>query len=82
MVVVNVSQFVTPGFHSDTSGNFGKGSCLPERDVQVYLFTVFRTRTWSIQPRGDGKILRTPSPEGVGGEVGEPRNLFPRLGVG
>ena len=28
------------------------------------------------------KKLRPPSSEGVGGEVGEPRNLFPRLGVG
>ena len=29
------------------------------------------------------KRLRSPSSEGVGGgEVGEPRNLFPRLGVG
>ena len=28
------------------------------------------------------KRLRPPSSEGVGGEVGEPRNLFPRLGVG
>ena len=28
------------------------------------------------------KRLRPPSSEGEGGEVGEPRNLFPRLGVG
>ena len=28
------------------------------------------------------KRLRSPSSEGVGGEVGEPRKLFPRLGVG
>ena len=28
------------------------------------------------------KRLRPPSSEGVGGEVGVPRNLFPRLGVG
>ena len=28
------------------------------------------------------KRLRTPSSVGVGSEVGEPRNLFPRLGVG
>ena len=27
------------------------------------------------------KRLRTPSSEGEGVEVGEPRNLFPRLGV-
>ena len=28
------------------------------------------------------KRLRSPSSEGVGGEAGVPRNLFPRLGVG
>ena len=28
------------------------------------------------------KRLCPPSSDGVGGEVGEPRNLFPRLGVG
>ena len=28
------------------------------------------------------KRLRPPSSKGVGGQVGEPRNLFPRLGVG
>ena len=28
------------------------------------------------------KRLRPPSSEGEGGEVGVPRNLFPRLGVG
>ena len=28
------------------------------------------------------KRLRPPSSEGEGDEVGEPRNLFPRLGVG
>ena len=28
------------------------------------------------------KTLRLPSSEGVGGEAGKPRNLFPRLGVG
>ena len=28
------------------------------------------------------KRLRSPSSEGVGGEAGVPRNLFPRIGVG
>ena len=31
---------------------------------------------------GNGKDCAPPSSEGVGSEVGEPRNLFPRLGVG
>ena len=57
-----------------------KGSGLPKRHVQVILFTVFWTR--GIQPRDDGKDYALPSSVGVGGEVGVPRNLFPRLGVG
>ena len=57
-----------------------KESGLPGRHVQVYLLMSF----WilGIQRRGDGKDCAPPSSEGVGGEVGEPRNLFPRLGVG
>ena len=33
-------------------------------------------------PERRWQILRAPSSEGVGSEVGEPRTLFPRLGVG
>ena len=36
---------------------------------------------WHPTPRR-WKRLRLPSSDGVEGEVGEPRNLFPRLGVG
>ena len=32
--------------------------------------------------RGDGKDCALLSSEGVGGEVGVPRNLFPRRGLG
>ena len=46
-----------------------KGSGLPERHQGHPT-----PRRW--------KRLPSPSSEGVGGEVGEPRNLFPRLGVG
>ena len=50
---------------------FGK----PGRHVQVYLLMLHPTpRRW--------KRLRSPPSEGVGGEVGVPRNLFPRVGVG
>ena len=54
-----------------------KGSGLPGRHVQVNLLMSFRIL--GIQRRGDAKDC---APPGVGGEVGEPRNLFPRLGVG
>ena len=37
--------------------------------------------SWASTPRR-WKGLRPPSSEGVGSEVGVPRNLFPRLGVG
>ena len=58
----------------------GKGSGLPERHVQVYLFTV--SQTWCIQPRGDGKHCAPLPPKESGSEAGEPRNLVPWLGVG
>ena len=44
----------------------------------VYWFMTFRIQ--SIQRRGDGKDCAPTFFEGVGSEVGEPRNLFPRLG--
>ena len=56
------------------------GSGLPRRHVQVYFLIAIRIQ--GIQCRGDGKDCATPSSEGVGGEVGEPRNLLPRHGVG
>ena len=58
-----------------------KGSGLPRRFVQEQLLISFRIQ--GIQRRGDGKdCALPPSSEGVGGEVGVPRNIFPRLGVG
>ena len=59
---------------------WGNGSGLPRRHVQVYFLRSIRIQ--GIQRRGDGKDCAPPSSVGVGGEVGEPRNLFPRLGVG
>ena len=57
-----------------------KGSGLPERHVQVlFLMTI---RILGTQRRGDGKDCAPLPPKERGGEVGEPRNLFPRLGVG
>ena len=80
--VGNVSgkrQFVTPGQLLDESGQVGKR-----------LWQTRKTRPGAsshvIPDPGQPtlrrwKRLRHPSSEGVG-SVGEPRNLFPRLGVG
>ena len=73
-------QFSTPGHHADPGGNLGKWVRLTKKTrpgvvSQSNLDPRHRTpRRW--------KRLRPPSSVGVGGEVGEPRNLFPRLGVG
>ena len=42
----------------------------------------FRTQILGTQRRGDGKDCAPLPPKERGGEVGVPRNLFPRLGVG
>ena len=73
-------QVITPGLPSETGGNMGKrvrltGKTRPGASSHVVPDPRHPTlRRW--------KRLRLPSSEGVGGEVGEPRNLFPRLGVG
>ena len=73
-------QFITPGLPSETSGNMGKRVRLTRKTrpgVSLHSIPVQghpTPRRW--------KRLRPLSSEGVGGEVGEPRNLFPRLGVG
>ena len=73
-------QFVTTGHLPDASSTVEKGSGLPERDVQVlFLMTI---RILGTQRRGDGKDCAPLPPKEREGEVGEPRNLFPRLGVG
>ena len=54
-------------------------SGLPRRHVQVYFHIAIRIQ--GIQRRGGGQDC-APLPPELGGEVGELRNLFPRLGVG
>ncbi len=72
-------QFVTPGHLIDGGSNTGKRVRLtrktrPSASSHVVPDPGHPTpRRW--------KRLRSPS-SGVGGEVGEPRNLFPRLGIG
>ena len=59
-----------------------KGSGLPRRLVQVQLLMSIPDPDPGTQRRGDGKDCAPPSSEGEGGEVGVPRNLFLRLGLG
>ena len=55
-----------------------KGSGLPRRHV----FSHCNPDPGHPTPRRWKRLRLPPSSEGVEGEVGEPRNLFPRLGVG
>ena len=55
------------------------GSGLPRRHVQVFFHKTIRFQ--GIQRRGDAKDC-APLPPKEWIEVGVPRNLFPRLGVG
>ena len=57
-----------------------KGSGQPGRLVQVHLLVSFQIQ--GIQRRGDGKDCAPLPPKERRSEVGGPRNLFPRLGVG
>ena len=73
-------QLVTPGHQPDGGSNVGKRVRLtkktrPDASSHVIPDSGHPTmRRW--------KRLRSPSSEGMGGEAGVLRNLFPRLGVG
>ena len=73
-------QFVTPGTHSDPRGNLGKRVRLTRKTRPGVSSHSFPDPGHPTPRRW--KKLRLPSSEEVEGEVGEPRNLFPRLGVG
>ena len=72
--------YVTPGHPSDDGSNSVKRVRLTRKTRPVARVSHDpdpghpTLRRW--------KRLRSPSSEGEGGEVGGPRNLFPRLGVG
>ena len=75
-------QFIAPGLPTEAGGN--KGAAYQEHTSRC-IFTQYPSRTWGIQRRGDGKDCDPLPPKEhreTRGEVGEPRNLFPRLGVG
>ena len=71
-------QFIIPGLPAETGGNLGN---------RVRLTKKTRPGVSSISIPDPGhptprRRLRPPSSEGVGSEVGVPRNLFPRLWFG
>ena len=72
-------RFITPGL-PETGGNLGK-RVQRTRNTHPCVISHFTPDPGHPTPRR-WKRLRSPSSEGVGGEVGEPRNIFPRLGVG
>ena len=69
-------QFGTPGDHPDPGGTLGKRVRLTKK-TRPCVFSQSNPDPGHPTPKG-WKRLRSPSSEGVGGEVGEPRNLLPR----
>ena len=72
---------VTSGNLLDCRGNFGKRVRLT-RKTRPGAFSFVHPDPGHPTPRRRKNFLPPPSSEGVGGEVGEPRSLFLRLGVG
>ena len=70
-------QFGIPGHHSDPGGSKRVG--LARKTRRSESSHVISDQGHPTPRRW--KRLLLPSSEGVGGEVGEPCNLFPRLGV-
>ena len=73
-------------FDAATGHSVGEGSNMVKR-VRLTRKTRVSVPPVSIPDQGHStprrwKRLRSPSSEGVGGEAGVPRNLFPRLGIG
>ena len=73
-------KVVTPGHRVDAGGNTGKRVRLTRKTCPS-LMVHDTPNTGLLKPRR-WKRLRPPSSAGEVSEVGEPRNLFPRLGVG
>ena len=72
---------ITPGHSSDAGGNSGKRVRLTKKTRPGAASRVVPDPDPRHPTPRRWKRLRLPS-SGVGGEVGVPRNLFPRLGVG
>ena len=73
-------QSITPGHLLDAGSTVGKRVQLTKKTRPGVISHVNPDPGHSTPRRW--KRLRPPSSEGEGGEVGEPRNLFPRLWVG
>ena len=73
-------QSISPGHLLDEGGHVGKRVGLTRKTRPGASSHVIPDPGHPMLRRW--KRLRLPSSVGVGGEVGEPRNLFPRLGVG
>ena len=72
--------FVSPGHVHDAGSTLGKSVRLTIKTRRSVISHITPDPGHPTPRRW--KILRLPSSEGEGCEVGEPRNLFPRLGVG
>ena len=73
---------ITPGHSSDAGGNSGKRVRLTKKTRPGAASHVIPDPDPGHSTPRRWKRFCPPSSEGEGGEVGEPRNLFPRLGVG
>ena len=73
-------QSVTPGHLLDEGGDTDKKGPARQEDTASCIFLCHSGST-SSNDEAMGKIA-PPSSVGEGGEVGVPRNLFLRLGVG
>ena len=77
---VGRSHVTTPGHLPDSGGNRGIRVRLTRKTRPGEVIHIIPDPGHPTPRRW--KRLRPPSSEGEGGEVGVPRNLFPRLGVG
>ena len=77
-IVGGERQSITPGYLLEAGSNAGKRVRLTNKTRPGDTFHGIPDQGHPTPRRW--KRLRSPSSEGVGGEVGVPRNLFPRLG--
>ena len=75
-------HFVSTGHLLDVDSTTGKRVRLIKKTRPVISSHVIPDPVPGHSTPRRWKRLLPPSSEGEGGEVGEPRNLFPRLGVG
>ena len=74
-------HFITPGHLLDAGGNVGKRVRLT-RKTRPGVISHSNPDPGHPTPRRWKRLRHPLPPKEWGGEAGEPRNLFPRLGVG